>query len=272
MHRVYPVSLIIFVLLCLAAASVASPLSSAENLKQLSTQKVGDSFTFVVLGDNRSGDKVFRKLLAQIEKERDVAFVLHAGDMVNGGFDRQFLKFGSMIEPLSPPFFSVMGNHDILLTGRENYTKYFGSPTYFFDYGDNRFIILDNAEDKIGDVQFAWLEELLRKSGNKKILVSLHRPTFDPTEVKKAMTDPKEVARLNQLMDRYKVRYVFFGHNHLYAKRIINGRVEIITGGAGSPLYAEKERGGYYHYVKVRVDVDRITDEVVPLQESGGGN
>ncbi len=268
MKKICPGILFSLILLFWIGPALGAPTSTAENLKLLSSPKSAGEFTFIVLGDNRDGDAVFRKLLDQIQKEKEVAFLLHTGDMVSPGIERNYRRFAKMIEPLPFPFFSVLGNHDVYLGGRKNYANYFGNSHYYFDYGNARFIVLDNAEGIILEKEFAWLEELLKKSEGKLLFVALHCPTFDPTPKKKAMADERQVERFEALMDRYGVKYVFFGHNHLYAKRIINGRVEIITGGAGSPFYADREHGGIFHYVKVTVRGAAISDTLVTLKEN----
>ena len=48
----------------------------------------------------------------------------------------------------------------------------------------------------------------------------------------------------------------------------VDGVVYIITAGAGAPLYAAPEDGGFYHFVKVTVQGDRVTDEVVRINRN----
>jgi hypothetical protein len=46
---------------------------------------------------------------------------------------------------------------------------------------------------------------------------------------------------------------VFMGHEHLYNHSRRDGVDYFITGGAGAPLYAPPQDGGYYHYLVATV-------------------
>lgn len=61
------------------------------------------------------------------------------------------------------------------------------------------------------------------------------------------------------------MRYVFAGHIHGYGREERNGTVYILTAGGGAPLYLPAFDGGFYHYVKVTVDGNKITDELVKV-------
>ena len=49
--------------------------------KLAALEKIQGKFSFVVLGDNRSGDDIYRKLVAMI-MERKPDFVVNTGDMI----------------------------------------------------------------------------------------------------------------------------------------------------------------------------------------------
>ncbi|MDQ2687680.1 MAG: hypothetical protein M3Y28_07425, partial [Armatimonadota bacterium] len=53
---------------------------------------------------------------------------------------------------------------------------------------------------------------------------------------------------------RHHVRAVFCGHNHLYWHADKDGVAYFISGGAGAPLDASPEQGGYLHYLVVNVN------------------
>ena len=65
-------------------------------------------------------------------------------------------------------------------------------------------------------------------------------------------------------LKKYNVKYVFVGHEHLYAKIEKEGIVQIITGGAGANIRTRPERGGYYHFVVV--DVKNETVKIKPVK------
>ncbi len=74
-------------------------------------------------------------------KTGDFDFVLHGGDMSDGGLIKEFDIFQDVMKNLETPYFTVIGNHDLLATDaplcrnvwRRNYT---------FEYKECKFIFL----------------------------------------------------------------------------------------------------------------------------------
>ncbi len=64
-------------------------------------------------------------------------------------------------------------------------------------------------------------------------------------------------------MEKYKVDTVFASHIHAYFDETKNGINYIITGGAGSELWGIDADHYFNHYVKVEVDGDKISKEVI---------
>ena len=97
----------------------------------------------------------------------------------------------------------------------------------------------------------------------------MHRPLFDPTETYKnyIMSGRQTVKELMELFERYRVNYVIAGHIHGYARAKRGGTVYMLCGGAGAPLYLPKDLGGAFHYVKISVDDNRISDEFHKINE-----
>ncbi len=61
---------------------------------------------------------------------------------------------------------------------------------------------------------------------------------------------------LHELFRRYPVKAVFSGHEHVYWHEPAESHDfihYIVAGGAGAPLYAPPDRGGFAHYLLVRV-------------------
>jgi Icc protein len=73
-----------------------------------------DDFMFVVLGDSRDNDEVFKKILTEVAKLKPL-FILHGGDTVNTGTEERFNHFLDIVGRAIPeiPLFVAMGNHEI---------------------------------------------------------------------------------------------------------------------------------------------------------------
>jgi hypothetical protein len=77
---------------------------------------------------------------------------------------------------------------------------------------------------------------------------------------------PFDRDNLHQLFLKTKVNAVFMADDHRYDRREKDSILYMITGGGGAPLYALKDKGGYFHYVWISVQVDRREGEVVDLE------
>jgi len=249
--------------------------------KLAALESLHGKFTFIVIGDNRSGDDIYRKLVS-IAMERRPDFVVNTGDMiVVPGNKQEWAKFWEISKPITVPYFLTVGNHDahpkaplsektfkqeVDLPGNELY--------YSFVTGNSLFIVLDsfmdNQEKRIIGEQFKWLDTVLVNSTQKHKFVFLHHPLY--TDLGKGHHAhesldkyPESRDRLGALFVKYKVDAVFAGHEHYYEKRTVDNVLYIITGGGGAPVYDKEEYGGFNHFVQVSVDGDKVSAEVVDV-------
>jgi len=228
------------------------------------------AYSFVVFGDNRDGNRVFKDLLTKVNREKGISFAVNTGDMVSSGKKEQYENYRKLISILRVPVYHVPGNHDLVGEGEKFFQEYFGPLYYSFDWEDSHFVILNNAFGGYFDhKQFAWLKNDLAGTKARYKFVFMHRPTFDPSELYKShiMSGRKVTEELMRLFEKYKVNYVFAGHIHGYAKAERNGVIYVVTGGAGAPLHLPPEFGGFYHYVRVEVEGGKIKDQVVRVYE-----
>ncbi len=141
--------------------------------------------------------------------------------------------------------------------------------TYSFDYGNSHFVSVmtdrwlpKDPEDPyhskthyVGCLD--WLEKDLaaaRKRGIKHIFVFGHQPAFPVSThigdslpnagwILKHPNDPdrykfmKMRDRFWDILVKYKVAAYICGHEHVYGRQSIRGVYQIVTGGAGAPLY-----------------------------------
>jgi hypothetical protein len=212
-------------------------------------------------------------------------FVLWSGDVVYGYGDtpaelsREYDRFGAAAAAAHAPLFNAPGNHEIHHRNGEPcddhvsegaFEKRFGALYGSFDVGGAHFIALDAEgvcfEDRLDPKQRAWLETDLEAHKNARaIFVFTHSvffapPLIDPDSAKPEIGDRPDLVALFR---RYPVRAVFSGHAHLYSHEAHDGIDYFIAGGAGAPLYASPDRGGFSHYVIVRLSGDALTCDVV---------
>lgn len=233
--------------------------------------------TFAVLGDSRDSQGIFAQVLQQISADPELAFAFHLGDIASRGKLREFQHFFEQVKTfLRIPLLAVPGNHDLDHSNwpsRQTYESFFGPAYYSFVLGPVYFLVLDNADGKgLQGGQLAWLEAELTKARDfQHRLVFLHVPLFDPRQKSKphAMSEA-DGRHLAELFKRYRVSHIFAGHIHGYFSGQWEGIPFTITGGAGVPLHGGDLEHYFYHYLKVKVDGDKIevqTQRVeVPLE------
>ncbi|WP_129410028.1 metallophosphoesterase [Marinitoga lauensis] len=62
-----------------------------------------DSYTFVVLGDNKNSISTFNKIIKQINNDNSIKFVINTGDMVFDGNPIKYDFFLKQIKKLNKP-------------------------------------------------------------------------------------------------------------------------------------------------------------------------
>ncbi len=270
---------ILFVIL----AAVSSFAAQDQQIQQklIALEKIQGKFSFVVVGDNRSGDDTYKKIVSMIV-ERKPDFVVNTGDMIaTPGSKRDWAKFWEMSKPITVPYFLTVGNHDAhpkVPLSEKTYKQEVDLPGnelyYSFLAGNSLFIVLDSylddQEKKITGEQYAWLEGVLSRSQQKHKFVFLHHPLYTDEGKGHHAHDsidryPDGRDRLEALFAKFKVNAVFAGHEHYYERRSTDGIIHIITGGGGAPIYDKEEYGGFNHFVQVTVDGDKVNGEVVDI-------
>jgi len=250
-----------------------------------------DHFTFVAGGDNRSPGHGYPMppSLEQICREigwTRPAFTLWTGDVIEGYGDSVeeadaeydvFLKSAALT---GTPLFNAPGNHEFSLDSAllPVYQKRMGSLYGSFDYGHSHFIALNTTpvlpdgttkSGTIDDAQWAWLQsDLEANKGAANIFVMMHHYVFGPPDadtpdIDTGFTTTSDRDRVHALMVKYGVRAVFCGHNHIYWHQVKDGVDYFISGGAGAPLDASPEQGGYLHYLQVTVDGKKISTQIL---------
>jgi len=268
----FSLQIIVSLLLCFFAQSTSLAASKRINEKLLQLQAHKGPFTFVVLGDNRSGDRIYQQLV-RLSLSRKPDFFVNTGDViVHPGSREQWKNFWRISSAIDLPNFLAIGNHDVDdkkseavwkdevdLPGNELY--------YSWVVGRSLFVVLDgyetDRENKIEGAQFDWLKKTLDPNKYEHQFVFLHPPLFlrkgaehygDSLDRHPELRD-----KLQALFVQKKVDAVFMGHEHEYEKRKVDGVWHIITGGGGAPIYGES----FCHFVFVSVDGPRAEAKII---------
>jgi 3',5'-cyclic AMP phosphodiesterase CpdA len=250
---------------------------------------------FVVGGDNRptaKGAPYPRVLTAIFSEIRLIQpnFVVWSGDTIYGYDDTpaelkaEYATFAKLLAPSGVPFFNAPGNHEIHgqkpcntaeaeAQFKAQYTNLYGS----FDYAGVHFIGLNTEEcghttpdgkaQVIDGAQLAWLKDDLEAHKNARaIFLFFHdEVTLAPNDEDGANHPPLgNSAELKALFAQYPVKAVFQGHEHLfYSPENETMPRYFVAGGAGAPMYAPPEKGGFSHYIVVEMKGNDATYNVV---------
>jgi hypothetical protein len=235
---------------------------------------------FLVYGDSRDGEGDER-MVVEAMLGGQTAFVLHTGDIVPTGDDEgAWTRLFEVEQPLltEVPLYLAIGNHeryrDLEVDHARRYLALPGEHTYYtFRVGPARVIALDS--NRVDAEQTAWLARTLAEAaiekGHPHVFVFMHHPPFSTGgHCGSAVEQTDWVA----LFERYRPTAVFAGHDHAYERLERNGVRYFVTGGAGAPLYAEREvcpdhdrqaRRVYvaeHHFLRVRLRGEAVEVEV----------
>ncbi len=222
-------------------------------------------FTFVVLGDNRGNDAVFRRAL-RLAAGCQPLFILHDGDVSVSGSPAELDHFRALVEESVPgiPFFVVVGNHE----GRKDlFARELAPLDYVIDSPrlGLRVAVVDNSGYALKPGELAFLQGNLTVE-RRSIFVAMHIPPKTPRWSWHTFSEGADA--LTRLLTEKKVSAVFFGHVHLFDRAEIAGVPAFITGGAGAPLIKVGFPGeAVYHILVVRVRNGVASFEMVRVPE-----
>ncbi len=199
--------------------------------------------------------------------------VLYTGDRIWGFGDtaqeirNAYDRFRALVATTDVPFYAVPGNHECqsdeaaIALLEEQGVQLYGS----FDVGAYHLIGLHTdefcREGRVTGEQLGWLEaDLAAHTDAAAIFVFMHRPLHSWFQ---GDFNPDDAERLHDLFRRHGVRAVFAGHDHFFDLNERDGIAYYTTGGGGGTLYAQPPRGGFSHYLLVRVDGESFEVDVI---------
>ncbi len=219
--------------------------------------QISDGFTFAVIGDTQGFSMFYENLV----KETSVDFILHLGDITADGSEERLRAFQKITMNSTVPVFSTPGNHDIKkLNSTDSYKRYFGNSEYYFNYGGYLFISLDSTKASFSEKGLKFLEVILNKFPNIPKVIFTHMPLFDPrgNDNDHALLNKTQSTQILSMIANYNVKLVLSGHIHYFNHTVKNGTHFLTSGGGGAILYEPPERGGFYHYTKIKITTNSI--------------
>jgi 3',5'-cyclic AMP phosphodiesterase CpdA len=210
-----------------AATGLATVLSWPAWLR--ANERSVPEFSFLVVSDThlgRGGDQQApAKKWARTAKQLDGGsgdFVLHLGDLVDGGREAQYPVYKDIRKTIRKPVYEIPGNHD----PQELFEKHIRKPVELaFDHKGVRFLLLNNSRTDSHDgfltaKQLAWLGEQCAQAAKKDlfVMVAMHVPVHENKHPDRGWyVKPKDgQAELYALLRRHQDRLLALLHGHFH--------------------------------------------------------
>ena len=189
-----------------------------KNLAKLQARPLaaGDTLRFVFTGDSQRFYDEAEALVASVNQQPGIAFLLVAGDISDFGLAREMRWVDEKLRRLTVPYLTVIGNHDLVGNGRKAYQHIYGPLDYSFVYGDTKFTLLDtngreyNFNGQIPNM--GWLRpQLANLDGARRQVVISHVPPYNDD------FDPAlRMPYVEALREARGLVFGMNGHNHSY--------------------------------------------------------
>ncbi|WP_052947325.1 phosphodiester glycosidase family protein [Aneurinibacillus tyrosinisolvens] len=263
--------------------TIGNPLGQPKDPNHFQMSVIGDGGYYTAGQLGTAADVLLREQINRINKESS-ELVGYTGDIVENDTPANYQEAINSLNAFKAPYVVTIGNHEVSGTGsRLDYERAFGEQTYAYQYGNTKIIGLDSASGRItpSDAsQWPWLKETLEKTAQNNIIIFMHIP---PDEVSADGVDFKtghgflnaaEAQRFYNLLGSYKSGHpekniiVLSGDLHAYEYKKVQGVDYVITGGGGKYTHVTPEQGGFYHYLNLKVDGDKMTWDAIPLLDT----
>ncbi|MBI4345853.1 MAG: metallophosphoesterase [Elusimicrobia bacterium] len=262
-------------------AQLAKPWRTRAQLQRLAQEPPPPGpVRFQVVGDAEPGRFFFSRWLFNVPGvfERQLAaaqarggdFVIQLGDMVSRGVALQYRGLLGLLERVGAarPYLTVLGNHDRRsphgASDSRLYQALFGPPSYWFERGNVRFVVVDSSAGRMTPLQLRWLDRALDTERTK--IVFTHMPPIQLRAWTGGVAGFAVGAReFAELVERRGVSRVYVGHVHALDTVVHRGVRYVLSGGGGSPLFPSAVKRRFHHTLEVEVDGAQVRETVHPL-------
>lgn len=227
-----------------------------KNVAMIESRLAGKkSFVFAMISDTQRGYDETADAVKALNGRDDIDFVVHGGDMAEFGSSREMEWTRDILDRLSMPYVSVIGNHDCQATGIDAYRKIFGELNYSFMAGDVKFLCLNTNSlefDYSAAVpDFDFIKEELAHTGPEvtRTIVLMHAGPFS-----EQFNNNIAVEFHNLLKSFPGLQFCLYGHQHYISAEDLFGDGIIYYQCANIKkrsylLFTVREEGGYDYEV-----------------------
>jgi hypothetical protein len=259
---------------------------AAVSFHHLCQARKDDKARFLFISDTQSRHDLHQHIASFIRElagTGTVDFILNTGDLVQkGGRPEEWARYRDIASLYSAilPLVALPGNHEYRGDSQLiNFKRHYGynhstHDLYYVLTQDQLALILlnSNIPNLTPDEkrrQTAWLESTLAQyAGQKEIVVAYHHPAYSSGLTTLFMREAPHFIRQNwlPLFQKYGVRLVLNGHDHVYEQLNVEGVPHLIAGAVAGHLgltkpikssYSAKIVAGVRTVTVVTVESDR---------------
>jgi len=187
-----------------------------ERVAKLGISPYDTLFIALISDTQLSGNQLFTAVEA-INKDDRVNMVFHCGDITDAGTSKEYTWMKRMMDDFKSPYITVLGNHDCLGNGKENYKVVFGEFNFTFSVGGHKFIFFNTntwefeSDDEYTAPDLNWLaKEVADSAGFQDTYVISH---VAPMHQEFGIANAKEYLHI---MENKQVQLSIHGHGHRY--------------------------------------------------------
>jgi len=204
-----------------------------------------------VVSDVHNNLATFGRFCEQVKAWRP-QMVLCMGDLTRKGTREQFDEIFGHLSEVEVPFYTTIGNHELMGEAAERFNEEIGPGSVAFDVGGVRIVLADTAGAAFAPDAYDWLSRTLWPRGAGPALVFAHIPPLEPWGTRNhGFSNRDDALRFVQVLSQGRTTHFFAGHIHDWAQYSLGGVPAIISGGGGGELEAF---GAGAHWLKLEVD------------------
>ena len=256
-----------FALLILLTLSSCSKGSRGSEDSIQEDKGPGNHYSFLVCGDPDGRVDLLERIISQ---RGESEFLVIVGDLTTGSGIQEMKRMKDFLDSKAMPYHVIPGDNDMPGGNLSNFQSVFGPDYYATDVQDSHLVFLDDAVPGIGcpGDELTWLKGDLSGAGGKVIIAFAHVPAGAPVTLSDADAMSREADSAREMLALLRdagTAVLYSGHIHAYLPFSDGPPRIIVSGGAGASLHLSEPAGGYYHFLRVTVNDDRITEEVIRL-------
>lgn len=209
--------------------------NNASSIESLDKASLTLPLRFAFITDTHDATRETKRAIELIRSRGDIDFIIHGGDLTDFGLPKEFMWCRDAMGESGLPFVTVIGNHDCLGNGEDNYEWVFGTKNYSFTVAGVHFVCLNTValeydySEPVPDLNFladdaaemARINEEHPDSVTHTVVVMHSRPFDEQFNNNVAMPFLYYLQRFPGMVadgddDCYSHAFCLCGHNHRF--------------------------------------------------------